>query len=134
MGNGKWSAENGNLAKCLCKFKVYFKFLWIFCFKFKVCLKFLWIFLLYETRETDCENGICVDFSPFYKRLKMTKQATNPLLYCLICCRTERSEVSINSKVRITPLKRVLNSLDFSPFYKRLKMTMRSFFVLTLCV
>ena len=42
----EWSAENGNLAKCLCKFKVYFKFLWIFCFKFKVCLKFLWVFLL----------------------------------------------------------------------------------------
>ena len=28
----EWSAENGILAKCLCKFKVYFKFLWIFCF------------------------------------------------------------------------------------------------------
>lgn len=25
--NGEWSAENGNLAKCLGKFKVYFKIL-----------------------------------------------------------------------------------------------------------
>ena len=34
----------------------------------------------------------------------------------LFSCHTERSEVSIN-------LKCALNSVDFSPFYKRLKMT-----------
>lgn len=27
----EWSAENGNLAKCLCKFKV-----WIFCYRSKL--------------------------------------------------------------------------------------------------
>ena len=56
---GEWSAENGNLAKCLRKFKVYFKFLWIFCFmkhgKWIVKTEFAWIFRL------------------FCKRLKMTK-------------------------------------------------------------
>ena len=47
---GEWSAENGNLAKCLCKFKVYFKFFGFFCFmeheKRIVKTEFAWIFLL----------------------------------------------------------------------------------------
>ena len=47
---GEWSAENGILAKCLCKFKVYFKFFGFFCFmeheKRIVKTEFAWIFLL----------------------------------------------------------------------------------------
>ena len=44
----------------------------------------------------------------FFATLKMTM----PLSYWLFCCHTERSEVSIK-------LKRVLNSVDFSPFFTK---------------
>ena len=56
--------------------------------------------------------------------------ATNLHAYALqilamtkIPCHTERSEVSINLKCDFSALRRILNSVDFSPFYKRLKMT-----------
>ena len=52
------------------------------------------------------------------KRLAMTD----------ISCHTERSEVSINLKCDFSALRRILNSVDFSPFYKRLKMTMFEIF------
>ena len=61
----------------------------------KCILKFFGFFALWRSIEME----FSVYFSPFYKRLKMTKQATNPLLYCLICCHTERSEVSTKFKV-----------------------------------
>ena len=116
----EWSAENGILAKCLCKFKVYFKFLWIFCFmkhgKWIVKTEFAWIFCFL-----------------------LTHSAQNDKVTCKIPCHTEAlAEVSIKSK-------RALNSLDISPtaqydkclifgcgcalqpvgspFYKRLKTT-----------
>ena len=69
-------------------------------------------FLLYETREMDCENGVCVDFfatacalqpveSPFLQK------AQNDRVTCKIPCHTEAlAEVSTKSK-------RILNSLDF---------------------
>ena len=85
----EWSAENGILAKCLCKFKVYFKFLWIFCFmkhgKWIVKTEFAWIFCFL-----------------------LAHSAQNDKVTCKIPCHTEAlAEVSIN-------LTRVLNSLDFS--------------------
>ena len=59
---GEWSAENGNLAKCLRKFKVYFKFLWIFCFmkhgKWIVKTEFAWIFCFVLTLCVQNDKGV----------------------------------------------------------------------------
>ena len=43
--------------------------------------------------------------------------------YWLLCCHTERSEVSTNSKCDFSALRHILNFFGFFAFYRKLKMT-----------